>query len=49
MYSVGNGGFGWSSSASGNNGYFLGLYYNGLYPNSYSRRAHGFQLRCLQE
>ncbi|MDE5944624.1 MAG: hypothetical protein K2G93_03445 [Rikenella sp.] len=49
MWNVGYNGYSWASSASENNGYFLSLSYNGIYPNSSGYRAYGRQTRCLQE
>ncbi|MDE6499389.1 MAG: hypothetical protein K2K83_01615 [Rikenella sp.] len=50
MYSVGHGGYSWASSVTtGTSAYYLGFTYGGISPNYNSRRAHGLQLRCLQE
>ncbi|MDE6499292.1 MAG: hypothetical protein K2K83_01125 [Rikenella sp.] len=49
MYAVGYNGYSWSSSFTGTGTYRLAFNYGGIYPNSSSNRAYGFQLRCLQE
>ena len=49
LYSVGVYGFSWSSTASGSNAHNLGFSYGGVGPQSYSNRAYGFPLRCIQE
>ena len=49
LYAVGYNGYSWSSSFTGTGTYRLAFNYGGIYPNSSSNRAYGFQLRCLQE
>ena len=50
LYNVGSHGYSWSSSvAESGYGYFLDFSHDGIHPNSDYLRAHGFQLRCLQE
>ncbi len=46
---VGNGGFSWSSTVSGTHGVFLDFYSTWLNPSNAYYRAHGLQVRCLQE
>ncbi|MDE5943966.1 MAG: hypothetical protein K2G93_00040 [Rikenella sp.] len=49
MWSVGNYGYSWASTAAGANAHFLNFSYGGIGPNSSGYRAYGRQLRCLQE
>ncbi|MDE5945008.1 MAG: hypothetical protein K2G93_05405 [Rikenella sp.] len=51
LWGVGINGYSWSSTIpSGSIGaYNLTFLYGGVYPNSSNYRAHGLQLRCLQE
>ena len=47
---VGSGGYCWSASPYSHNAYYLKFYYDGyVYPSSYSYRADGQSVRCLQE
>ncbi len=46
---VGDNGYSWSSTFTGSNAHFLNFSYNGVGPQDYNSRAHGFPLRCLQE
>ncbi len=46
---VGYGGYSWSSTITGSNAHFLRFHYGGVYPQDYSNRAYGLQLRCLLE
>ncbi len=49
LYHVGDHGFSWSSTIAGSNAHNLHFNYGGIHPQNNSRRAYGFQLRCLQE
>ena len=49
LWSVGTGGYIWSSSIAGTNAHGLGFDYSWLNPQDSSGRAGGLQLRCLQE
>ncbi|MDE6499628.1 MAG: hypothetical protein K2K83_02845 [Rikenella sp.] len=49
LLAVGNSGNGWSSSITDHMTYFLDSHYDWIRPNNFSSRAHGLQLRCLQE
>ena len=46
---IGGAGYIWSLSVAGTDTYYLGFSYGGINPQSYSGRAYGFQLRCLQK
>ncbi|MDE5945132.1 MAG: hypothetical protein K2G93_06060 [Rikenella sp.] len=49
LLNIGRDGYSWSSTFTGNYVYRLYLYFGGIYSNDNGARAHGFQLRCLQE
>ncbi|WP_300828838.1 hypothetical protein [uncultured Rikenella sp.] len=49
LYYVGNGGYSWSSAASGIGGLYLSFSVTELTPSRTTYRAHGLQLRCLSE
>ena len=51
LYDVGSAGYVWSSTipTGSGNAHNLSFYYGGIYPQLSSNRAHGLQLRCLQE
>ncbi|MDE6499146.1 MAG: hypothetical protein K2K83_00370 [Rikenella sp.] len=51
LYGVGTYGLSWSSSvpAGSNNALYLEFCGSWINPNRLDNRAHGFQLRCLQE
>ena len=49
LYHVGGRGYSWSSTMTDTYAYYLALRYGGISPNNDYHRAHGFQLRCLQE
>ncbi len=46
---IGNCGYSWASTTSGNNARYLDFSPTWLRPQSSYYRAFGFQLRCLQE
>ena len=46
---VGYRGFSWSSSVTNSDTFRLYFHNEGIYPNDYGPRAHGFPVRCLQE
>ncbi|WP_297830153.1 hypothetical protein [uncultured Rikenella sp.] len=49
FWGVGGNGYSWASTVSGTDGLYLSFGATWLTPNSASRRACGFQLRCLSE
>ncbi len=49
LWSVGNGGYSWSSTESGTHARYLGFGTGGVNPQASTHRAYGLQLRCLQE
>ena len=50
LYGAGDGDNYWSASPHPYNAYYMRFFSNGLvYPSTYSYRAHGFSVRCLQE
>ncbi|MDE6499170.1 MAG: hypothetical protein K2K83_00500 [Rikenella sp.] len=49
MFYVGSHGFSWAASVTDLSTYRFDFTPDGVYPNNSNHRAHGFQLRCLQE
>ncbi|MDE5945213.1 MAG: hypothetical protein K2G93_06485 [Rikenella sp.] len=49
MYSIGRGGYGWTSTVTGSGAYFHSFGFDWVIPNSSSPHAHGLPLRCLLE
>ncbi|MDE5945131.1 MAG: hypothetical protein K2G93_06055 [Rikenella sp.] len=49
MYYIGLSGFSWTSTVEEKNSYYQVCSPERMYPHNFEFRAHGLQLRCLQE